>query len=220
MATTIMILGDSGTGKSASLRNLDRKKSVLLNVLGKPLPFKGGNEFHSVTNDDPKSLNGLLVRLNDRKDKQVVVVDDFQYVMANMWMKSLLEPRTKDSEFTKYKEIGYHAWTLIRTAQNVLRKDMMVFFLAHTDVDINGKTRCKTIGKMLDEKINLEGMFTIVLNTFVHQDRPVSERYCFQTQNNGCNTTKSPMGMFDSEEISNDLQIVVNSIQSYYGGVM
>ncbi len=217
MATTVMILGDSGTGKSASLRNLDKKKSALLNVLGKPLPFKGGDKFHTVTNDDPKGLNNLLLKLNERKEKQIVVIDDFQYVMANMWMKSLLDPKTKDSEFTKYKEIGHSAWTLIRTAQT-MRKEMIVFFLAHTETDINGRTKCKTIGKMLDEKIGLEGMFTIVLNTIVHQDRPMAERYCFQTQNNGSNTTKSPMGMFDAEEIPNDLQIVVNAIQTYYGG--
>ena len=218
MATTVMIIGESGSGKSAALRNLSPEKSVLLNVLGKPLPFKNGNLFDKIVSDNPTALNGYLLKINDqKKNKQIIILDDFQYIMANMYMKSLLEPKTKDSEFNKYKEIGFKAWTLIRTAQS-LRSDVIVFFLAHSEIDVNGKTKCKTIGKLLDEKIVLEGMFTIVLNTIVHQDKPVNERYCFQTQNNGNNTTKSPMGMFEQEEITNDLQIVVNQIQSYYGG--
>lgn len=216
MATTVMILGDSGTGKSASLRNIEKDKSVLLNVLGKPLPFRGGEEINSIVEDDPAKLTKTLLKINKREDKKFIFIDDSQYIMANMYMRSILDPKTKDSEFQKYKEIGYSVWNMVRVAQQ-MRDDVIVFFLSHTEIDINGKTKCKTIGKLLDEKIALEGMFTIVLNTVVHSDRPVSERYCFQTQNNGNNTTKSPMGMFETEEIPNDLQLVVNSIKTYYG---
>jgi len=222
MAKTVMIQGDSGTGKSAALRNLEKEKTVLVNILGKPLPFKGGNLIDSITTDEPKKIDDALLKISNsekRKEKQIIIIDDFQYIMANMYMKSLLDPRTKDSEFQKYKEIGYAAWNNIRTAQS-LRDDIIVFFLTHTEIDSNGRTKCKTIGKMLDEKIVLEGMFTIVLNTIIHPDKQGDERYCFQTQNNGNNTTKSPMGMFETEEIPNDLQIVVNAIKSYYGGVI
>lgn len=217
MAKLVMIIGESGTGKSTAMRNLDMAKSALISISGNPLPFRGGEAFPKIVSDDPKVICQKLTSINKRDDKKVIVVDDFQYLMANMWMRSLLDKKTKDSEFSKYKEIGYHTWTIIRTAQQ-MKNEKIVIFLAHTNVDESGTTRCKTVGRLLDEKIVLEGMFSIVLNTVVHNERQVSDRFYFQTQNNGHNTTKSPMGMFYDEEIPNDLQLVVDSINSYYGG--
>jgi hypothetical protein len=218
MATTAMILSESGMGKSTAIRNLQVENTAIINVLGKPLPFRGGDKFITRISDKPEIIKQILAKINEAQQIKVVVIDDFQYIMANMYMESLLDKKTKDSEFQKYKEIGHSAWSVIREAQK-MRNDMVIFFLSHTEIDQNGKTKCKTIGKMLDEKVTLEGMFTIVLNGVIHMDRPIESRYCFQTQNDGNNTTKSPMGMFDQEEIPNDLNVVYESIKSYYGGV-
>lgn len=215
MSKPILIIGESGTGKSRSLINLNPKEVFIINVVGKDLPFKGWKSKYQTLNnngignmvsiDDPeKILKSLSYIDTKRPDVKILIIDDFQYIMANEYMR-----RGKERGFDKFTEIGQHAWEIL-WASKWLRNDLFVVFLAHSDSNDNGKSKCKTIGKMLDEKICIEGMFTIVLNT-VYDDG----KYFFETQTNGNNTTKSPEGMFESKRIENDLNFVINSIKKY-----
>jgi hypothetical protein len=217
MATLVAIGGESGTGKSTSIRSLPADSTALIKIVEKTLPFRGGLNFPSVVTDNAENIRGWIRRIKANPKIKVCVIDDFQYLMANEYMSSILEPKTKDSEFQKYKSIGFNAWSVIREAQNC-RPDQVFFFLSHTETDLNGFTRLKTIGKVMEDKITLEGLFTLCLNTAVHTEKQHPERYVFQTQNNGANRTKTPIEMFDAEEIPNDLNLVYNTIISYYGG--
>lgn len=210
MSTAVLILGESGTGKSTSLRNLDPAKTLLIQSIRKPLPFKSKDwkvraslksAGNVIQTDDP----ALIEKLIRQSPHEVVVVDDFQYVMANEYMR-----RTAEKGFEKFTDIGKNAWSVI-TAATEVAEHRRVYILSHTATDDTGRTKIKTIGKMLDEKITLEGMVTIVLRTQVRDGH-----YTFATQNNGSDTTKSPMGMFEDMFIDNDLAAVDAAICDYY----
>lgn len=218
MANLVLIIGESGTGKSTSIRTLDPKSTFLIQALNKPLPWKGSQAGYSaIAKDNPdgnllQSDNSakILKTLDHISEKMTtitdVVIDDFQYIMANEYMR-----RAKEKGWEKFTDIGQNTWNLIYLGGQLARPDLNIFFLSHSQTDDVGNTRCKTIGKMIDEKISLEGMFTIVLNTLVSDGN-----YLFSTQNNGRNTTKSPMGMFENPEIDNDLNAVSQKIREYY----
>jgi hypothetical protein len=211
MSIATMIVGESGTGKSTSLRNLDPTKTLLLQSIRKPLPFraKGWAPWNKatkmgsvITTDNPEHIERAMRTMTH----EVIVIDDFQYVLANEYMR-----RSDERGFDKFTEIGRHAWDIMRTASE-LADNRRVYILAHTSTDENGRTKMKTIGKMLDEKITPEGMFTIVLRTTVRDGQ-----YFFATQNNGSDTTKSPMGLFAETFIENDLAAVDAALCDYYG---
>lgn len=215
MSITTMILGESGTGKSTSLRNLDPAHTLLIQAVKKPLPFrssdwkpvikgKGGSVYVS---DD----SAHMVAAMQRTDKPIIVIDDFQYVLANEFMRRVTDVVVGNAAFAKYNEIARHAWDVLMAASS-LPDHKRVYVLSHTATDDFGKTKIKTIGKLLDEKIVLEGLVTIVLNTVVQ-----NSNYLFSTRNTGNNTTKSPLGLFDEELIDNDLAAVDSAIFSYYG---
>lgn len=201
MGIPILILGESGTGKSASMRNFKADEVALANVAGKPLPFRGG--FAETINTD-----------SYRKIKQfaketlanVVIIDDAQYLMANEFMR-----RSSERGYDKFTEIAVNFWDLVQSVRE-LPDEKTVVFMAHIDRDQNGNEKIKTIGKLLDEKITVEGMFTIVLKTSVSDGK-----YSFLTQNSGHDTVKSPIGLFASNEIDNDLKAVIDSVRNYYG---
>ena len=200
MGTAVLVLGRSGTGKSTSLRNFKSDEITLFNVAGKPLPFKG--RFANTVNGD--SYEAIKKGLSNMTTK-IAVVDDTQYLMANEFMRRGLE-----RGFDKFTEIAMNYWELINHV-NSLPFDVRVYFLSHIDTDANGDQKVKTIGKMLDEKITVEGMFSIVLKTQVKDGV-----YSFVTQNNGHDTVKSPVGMFKTFEIPNDLKTVDAAICEYY----
>ena len=204
MGQLVYILGRSGTGKSYSMRNLDPEKFAVINVQGKWFPFKNASKIKYVVTDDSdsivKNIKGLATTYN------IIVVDDFQYVMANEFMR-----RAMERGYDKFTEIGRHAWDIANCVRD-LPAETIVYVMCHTDTDQEGLERLKTIGKMLDEKIVMEGMSTIVLKTNVSDGK-----YTFLTQNNGKDTAKSPAGMFPSYAIDNDLKYVDDKIRSYYG---
>lgn len=200
MGTAVLILGQSGTGKSTSLRNFKSDEIALFNVAGKPLPFKG--RFANTVNGD--SYEAIKKGLSNMTTK-IAVVDDSQYLMANEFMRRGLE-----RGYDKFTEIAMNYWDLINHV-NSLPFDVRVYFLSHIDTDANGDQKIKTIGKMLDEKITVEGMFSIVLKTQVKDGV-----YSFVTQNNGHDTVKSPVAMFKTFEIPNDLKVVDKAICDYY----
>lgn len=199
MGVPVLVLGESGTGKSASMRNFKEDQLKVINVAGKPLPFK--NKFETVTTD---SYQKIVAELKLNK-KPITVIDDAQYLMANEFMR-----RAMERGFDKFTEIAQNFWLLVNTVKE-LPDDHVVYFMAHIERDANGNEKIKTIGKLLDEKITVEGMFTIVLKTNV-----TDGQYSFLTQNSGHDTVKSPIGMFPSYAIDNDLKYVDEKIRNYY----
>lgn len=201
MGVPVLILGESGSGKSASMRNFKPGEVGIINVSGKPLPFR--NNLKAVNTDN---YEYIVKNIIDAKAK-VLVIDDAQYLMVNEFMRT-----AKVAGYQKFTNIALNFWNLIQVVINNLPPDKIVYFLAHVERDANGNEKMKTIGKLLDEKITIEGLFTIVLKTVV-QDR----HYQFATQTNGQDTAKTPMGMFSDLLIENDLKMVDSTIREYYG---
>lgn len=209
MSTATLILGQSGTGKTTSLRNLNPDDVLLIQTIKKPLPFRtsdwkpltkeGGS---IVVTDDPNQIVAIM----KKSTRPIIVIDDYQYVMANEYMR-----RSQETGFQKFSEIGCKTWDVFMTATK-LSEDKRVYILSHTEESDSGKTKIKTIGKMLDEKITLEGMVSICLQTAI-----INEQHVFMTKNNGHNTVKSPIGLFEDEHIENDLNAVDKAICEYYG---
>lgn len=207
MAIVTMILGNSGEGKSYSMKNLDPATTGIINVMNKPLPFRGGKHMKKVATDNAAQICNILMK----SQAPVIVIDDFQYIMGNEYIRGATQQFKGDAAFQRYNQMAYNAWSIIDTAINKVSDDKRVYILAHVQED-NGRTRIKTIGKMLDDKIVLEGMVTMVLQTQVQDDG-----HFFMTQNNGFNTVKSPDEMFDTPLIPNDLNLVDDAICDYYG---
>lgn len=201
MGIPVLILGESGTGKSASMRNFTPDQVGVFNVGAKPFPFR--SRLNKVDTDDYRVIMGGLSKMKTRS----AVIDDAQYLMANEYMR-----RCKENGYQKFTDIATNFWNLVQYVIRELPSDRIVYFIAHVERDQEGREKCKTIGKMLDDKITVEGLFTIVLKTHV-QDGV----YTFVTQNSGADTVKSPMGMFGQLEIDNDLAMVDAVIREYYG---
>ena len=208
MSIATFILGESGTGKSTSMRNMNPAQTLLIQAIKKPLPFRSEG-WRYVTKDGGNMIvrdsAADIIDLMHRTQREVIVLDDYQYILANEFMR-----RTDERGFDKFTEIGKHAWEIIRAAAD-LPEHKRVYVLSHTETTDAGRVKAKTIGRMLDEKITLEGMFSIVLRTAV-----INDQYVFRTRNNGSDTVKTPLGMFDSETIPNDLAAVDAAIVDYY----
>lgn len=209
MSIATLILGQSGTGKSTSLRNLNPDDVLLIQAVRKPLPFRS-TQWKPLTKDEgcvtKQARADNIISLLTKTPKNIIIIDDFQYIMASEFMN-----RAMEKGFDKFTEMAKNAYDILMTAMN-LPDHKRVYVLSHTEENDNGKTKMKTIGKLLDEKITLEGLVTIVLQTAV-----VNGQYIFTTQNNGQNTVKSPMGLFETEHIENDLKMVDDAICEYWG---
>lgn len=201
MGIPVLILGESGSGKSASMRNFAPEQVGVFNVGGKPFPFRS-----KLRRMDTDNYNDIVNGLMGMKTPSAVI-DDAQYLMANEYMR-----RCKEMGYQKFTDIATNFWILVQTVIQRLPDDKIVYFLSHIERDASGNEKIKTIGRMLDEKITVEGMFTVVLKTHVQDGR-----YTFVTQTNGQDTVKSPMGMFEDFEIDNDLAMVDRTIREYYG---
>jgi hypothetical protein len=202
MGIPVLILGESGSGKSTSLRNFNPEDVGVFNVAGKPLPFREGRNFKIVNN----ATYQKIAQAFGKPTKKVYVIDDSQYLMAFEFFD-----HARETGYQKFVNLGLNFQSLIRMCQENLPEDTIVYFLQHTETTADGKTKCKTIGKMLDEKLTVEGLFSIVLLCDV-----LDKRHVFITQSDGTTTAKSPMGMFP-ETIDNDLEYVDETIRDYYG---
>lgn len=218
MSNTVLVMGASGTGKSSSIKNLKPESTFIISVLDKPLPFKGyKNRYKPIKSWDDKEGHYLatddwakIVKCISFVDKMrpeitTLIIDDLQYVLANEFMR-----RSGERGFDKYSELAMHYWQIINAA-TASRSDLMCVFLSHNEFDANGKSKVKTIGKLLDEKITIEGMFTVVLHSVVQDGE-----FQFLTQTDGMHTAKSPIGMFGSQFIDNDMLHVKNCVESYF----
>lgn len=192
-----MILGASASGKSASMRNFKEGEVGVINVVGKPLPFR--SKLSVVNTDD----YGTICRMLQRGKLKRYVIDDSQYLLANEFIR-----RAGETGYGKFTDIAVNFHHLIMTAANDTPSDCLVYFLHHTETDPLGNTKAKTVGRMLDEKITLEGLFTIVLLC-----EPENGVYGFRTR--GKIPAKAPIDMFD-ERIDNDLAFVDRTIRNYY----
>lgn len=215
MSIACMILGQSGTGKTTSLRNLNPDDVLLIQAVKKPLPFRSkawlpctkANPTGSIlVTDNAQTIVGAMQRTH----KPIIVIDDFQYILANEFMRRVLDNETGNAAFTKYNEIARNAWDILMTAGK-LADETRVYILAHTQEDDHGHIKAKTIGKLLDEKITIEGLLTIVMRTAV-----INGQYLFSTQNSGSDTVKTPLDMFADEHIPNDLAAIDQIITDYY----
>lgn len=201
MGLPVLIIGESGSGKSTSMRNFQPGELGIINVSRKPLPFR--TSLKCVNTDNYMQIDDTITKAKAKS----LVIDDAQYLMANEFMRN-----AKVNGYQKFTDIALNFWTLVQTVVNDLPDQKIVYFMAHTERDASGNEKMKTIGKMLDEKITIEGLFTIVMKTVVQDGR-----YMFSTQTNGQDTVKTPMGMFDQPLIDNDLRMVDMTIREYYG---
>jgi len=225
MAHGILVIAESGSGKSTSIENLDPKETFIINVANKPLPFKGWKKKYVLwSKDNPtgnlytgssaQQIEAALAYINTKRPEiKTIVVDDFQYMSSFEFFD-----RSDEKGYEKFTQIGANLARIARMPKD-LREDLTVIFLTHaeesTDLEGKRKFKAKTIGRMVDEKLSLEGLFSIVLFGKVKKDKEGNIRYIFETQNNGENTCKSPKGMFPDFEIPNDLAYVKQAIQDY-----
>lgn len=198
MAIKTLICGLSGTGKSTSARNL--KDVAVVNPVNKPLPFKNKFEMLNGVTDSAE-----IIKFMKATKAKTIIVDDFQYLLSIPYMR-----RIKESGWDKYNDFASNYFDII-TVCDELPDDVTVYFMTHTETLEDGTETVKLIGKLLREKICIEGLFTTVLKTMVNDGK-----YYFITQNNGRDNVKSPMGMFESYAIDNDLAYVDAKIRSYY----
>lgn len=203
MAQKVLVMGESGTGKSTSMRNCDAAITAVVNPVGKPLPFK--NHFDMLNNETDARKITKYMKDQAAAGKKIIVVDDFQYILAVPYMN-----RIKETGWDKYNDFGANYFEVIDVCKD-LPDDVVVVYMTHLETLDNGLTTVKLIGKLLREKITIEGLFTVVLRTGVNEGK-----YYFYTQNSGKDTVKSPLGMFPSYAIDNDLNYVVDKIRNYY----
>lgn len=220
MAQEILIIGDSGQGKSTSLRNLKPSETYIINVINKPLPFKGGRTDYSATNknivstDSSATILQVLATIKDkRSDIKNIVIDDMNYLMQNEYIR-----RASEKGYDKYTEIGTNFAKIVH-ALKTLPDDKFAICMMHPEISsdtFGNKTyKAKTIGKLVDQYLNIEGMFSIVLYAKASKDQAGKLEYNFVTQSDGTTSAKSPMGMLDEVE-PNDLQQIINKINEYY----
>ena len=202
MGIPVLVLGASGSGKSASMRNFSPEDVGVFNVGSKPLPFKTKLPLFNCAD------YGKIMAAMQKSDKKIFVVDDSQFlsVFANF-------SRAKETGYTKYVDMALNEYNLIQFVIQKLPEETIVFFLRHIETDADGRVHAKTIGKMLDQNLGgLESMFSVCL--MCNTD---GNEHWFETQSDGYTPAKSPIGMWDERKIDNDLKSVANTIREYWG---
>lgn len=226
MAESVLIIGESGSGKSTSGRNLDPRETFWINVANKSLPFKGWkNKYTSITKEKPTEGNmskahkpaAIIHMLNMVSDKmphiKTVIIDDLQYMSAFEYFD-----KADEKGYDKFTEIAKGLASVVKHPIT-LRDDLTVVFMTHVEdtQDHRGRKtqKAKTIGKMVDQALTLEGLFSIVLYAKARKGENGNLEFIFETKNDGSNTCKTPMGMFQTDDIPNDLQLVKDAIFNY-----
>ena len=208
MAKPVLIMGRSGSGKSASLRNIN-ETTFVINVNKKPLPFKNNEHLKVMNCDEYLKIKSALKAAYDKGIK-VAVIDDAGYLMTSKFMAGHRQAKG-NSQFDLYNEIADNFYSLIKFIADELPEDMIVYVTMHEEKNDMGESKPKTIGKLLDDKVCVEGMFTIVLHAM-----KLDGKYVFATNTDGLDVTKSPIGMFEETYIDNDIQLVTDRVREYY----
>ena len=195
----VLLIGKSGSGKSASMRNFKKDEIAIVNVLGKPLPFK--NDLNAPKCDNYQTILNSI----QKTEKKTIVIDDANYLITNEFMS-----KSSIKGFDKYNELANNFWNLIQGIKEI-KGGKTVYLIMHEDTDEDGNVKPKTIGKMLDDKVNIQGMFTVCIRSMFDNGN-----YIFRLKNNGQDCVKTPIGMFEQEEMENDLKKVNEIIRDYY----
>lgn len=228
-AETIAIVGESGTGKSTSLRNLNPEETFIISTTGKPLPFRAWKKKYIPIKIEGKNVSGnyyvsskwdqilKILQIIDKMMPQIkqVIIDDFQYVLSYEFVD-----RATEVGYTKFSEIAQHAMEILRYSEK-MREDCKMIFLTHSeDVgdNVNPKFVIKTVGKLLSEKVTLEGLFTYIFFTKVSEGDSGRMEYKLITNNDGTCVAKTSFGMFEDLEIDNDLNEIIHVIDAYNEG--
>lgn len=199
MSILTMIYGESGTGKSTSLRNFTNDEVAVINVSGKPMPFR--SELKTLSSNNYLTIADWLPKIKQPS----IVIDDATYLMVDQFMANV-----QMKGYEKYNIMAQNFTNLIEQARK-LPEDKIVYFIGHSDQTDSGREHFKTIGRMIDNYVTLEGKFTTVLKSVVKDGK-----YYFQTHNSGSDTVKSPLGMFETDLIDNDLKMVDDVMREYW----
>lgn len=223
---TLCVCGESGTGKSTSLRNLNPEETFVISTTGKPLPFKGWKKKYTPVKMEGTSISGnyyvssnweqiikilKIVNLKMPHIKQVIV-DDMQYILSYEFVD-----RSTEVGYSKFSELAQHLMEILRYSEQ-MREDCKMIFLTHCENvgdALNPKYVIKTIGKLLAEKVTLEGLFTYLLFTKVEEGTDGRMEYKFLTNTDGACVAKTPLGMYEDLLIDNDLAEVIKTIDEY-----
>lgn len=207
MGIGVLIIGKSGSGKSTSLRNFKSEDVGIINVISKPLPFKNSNNLKTVDTDSYEDVKKII----EGSKTPSVVIDDAGYLITNQFMRKHSNTGTGNAVFSLYNDIADSFWNLTEQIKK-LPNDKIVYIIMHEDKNDFGDIKPKTIGKLIDDKVCLEGLFSIVLRA-----KKVDKNYFFFTQATEGDVAKSPIGMFDDLYIENDLKLVDDKIREFYG---
>lgn len=228
-AETIAIVGESGTGKSTSLRNLNPEETFIISTTGKPLPFRAWKKKYIPIKIEGKNVSGnyyisskwdqilKILQIIDKMMPQIkqVIIDDFQYVLSYEFVD-----RATEAGYTKFSELAQHAMEILRYSEK-MREDCKMIFLTHSENvgdNVNPKFVIKTVGKLLSEKVTLEGLFTYIFFTKVSEGDSGRMEYKLITNNDGTCVAKTSFGMFEDLEIDNDLNEIIHVIDAYNEG--
>lgn len=228
-AETIAIVGESGTGKSTSLRNLNPETTFIISTTGKPLPFRAWKKKYIPIKIEGKNVSGnyyvsskwdQILKILQIIDKMMphikqVIIDDFQYVLSYEFVD-----RATEVGYTKFSELAQHAMEILRYSEK-MREDCKMIFLTHSENvgdNVNPKYVIKTVGKLLSEKVTLEGLFTYIFFTKVNEGDSGRMEYKLITNNDGSCVAKTSLGMFEDLEIDNDLDEIIKVIDAYNAG--
>lgn len=228
-AETIAIVGESGTGKSTSLRNLNPETTFIISTTGKPLPFRAWKKKYIPIKIEGKNVSGnyyvsskwdQILKILQIIDKMMpyikqVIIDDFQYVLSYEFVD-----RATEVGYTKFSELAQHAMEILRYSEK-MREDCKMIFLTHSENvgdNVNPKYVIKTVGKLLSEKVTLEGLFTYIFFTKVTEGDSGRMEYKLITNNDGSCVAKTSLGMFEDLEIDNDLDEIIKVIDAYNEG--
>ena len=195
----VLLIGASGTGKSTSLRNFTKDEIAVVNVLGKPLPFKSDIKAPKI--DD---YQAILKAIQGTK-KKTIVIDDAGYLITNEFMN-----KSSIKGYDKYNEIANNFFNLINAIKNI-EGGKTVYLVMHEDSNEDGEVKPKTIGKLLDDKVNIQGMFTVCIRSMFENGH-----YIFKLKTNGQDCVKTPFGMFENDSIENDLKEFDKVVREYY----
>lgn len=206
MGLPVLVYGKSGSGKSRSLKFFAEDEILLVNIEGKTLPFK--NKFKYVIKTDNTDT---IISQASKMPCKVCVLDDAGYLMTHHFMNNHRNKKGNAS-FDMYDDIADKMYFLVQDIKNKLPEDVIVYIMLHEDTTDAGETKLRTIGKLIDNKVCMEGMVTICIRCMSDNGK-----HFFRTQTDGFDITKTPEDMFAEVEIENDLKAVDTAIREFYG---